>query len=311
MQQSVAIFDIILPSYNNKQELLACLEGFKHQTLKDFRVFACLDGSTDGSSQAVEPNMYPFPLLVVEHPDKQNHGRNATRNLAMPFLSSRYVLLFDSDCIPNHQLLAQHHLMLQQQPCISVGRISYSNASSNHWAYYLESRGYNQFQHFAPLPPRYLNTQNVALPTQVLQRLGGLDDNLVTYGGDDIELSIRIEQQEKLPIFYNKEAHGTGTMDKTLDKAFSQMQEFGQINLTYILKKHPNETLYLTKHQANHALFSKAARLIISSTTIAHFLKQLIPFLPSVARNKIIHFLVAHTIISSHDNNEAATHSQL
>lgn len=41
------LFDIIIPTYNNYEELKNCLVAFEHQTIKNFRVFVCIDGSTD------------------------------------------------------------------------------------------------------------------------------------------------------------------------------------------------------------------------------------------------------------------------
>ena len=47
-------FDIIIATYNNLEELTKCLKSFEKQTYKEFNVFVCVDGSTDGTLNYLE-----------------------------------------------------------------------------------------------------------------------------------------------------------------------------------------------------------------------------------------------------------------
>ena len=244
----MVIFDVIVPTFNNKEELLKCLSGFSKQTLppSDFRVFVCLDGSTDGSKEALE-SYYPFEIMVLEHPDKKNHGRNATRNLALNHLDSQFVLFFDSDLVPYPYLLENHFKLLRDRTCISMGNVDYLNKEENDWALYTSNRGYNKFRPMALMPIEYLNMGNVALSTHFLLELGGMDEKLKHYGGDDTELSLRIEMQKPTIVINNAQARGHCILTKTLEQGLLQTEEFGRINLKYIEKKYDtvyNEPLY-------------------------------------------------------------------
>ena len=91
------LFDIIIPTYNNFEELKNCLLAFEYQTIKNFRVFVCIDGSTDETLSFLQEysDKAPYPLRILQHADCQNHGRNATRNLSLPYVESEFLVFCD------------------------------------------------------------------------------------------------------------------------------------------------------------------------------------------------------------------------
>ncbi len=231
--------DIIIPSYNNRDEALRCLEGFNNQTEKDFRVLFCVDGSTDDTVSSVKSLSLNYELVLLEHPDKKNHGRNAARNLALPHLSSEYCVLLDSDFIPDRNFITAHLNVLRQGGVVSVGNIEYLNRRENMWGDYLMSRGHHKFKPGSEIPFYYFLTGNSALPTAWLLSLDGFDSALKTYGGNDLEISWRIKREFSPRTIYNAEAKAKGYMNKSLAFALEQISEFGAVNLPYIRRKHP------------------------------------------------------------------------
>ena len=300
----MVIFDVIVPTFNNKEELLKCLSGFSKQTLppSDFRVFVCLDGSTDGSKEALE-SYYPFEIMVLEHPDKKNHGRNATRNLALNHLDSQFVLFFDSDLVPYPYLLENHFKLLRDRTCISMGNVDYLNKEENDWALYTSNRGYNKFRPMALMPIEYLNMGNVALSTHFLLELGGMDEKLKHYGGDDTELSLRIEMQKPTIVINNAQARGHCILTKTLEQGLLQTEEFGRINLKYIEKKYTN-----SKKVFGLGLMSGKNALAITYRAILNrflfvIIKKTLPYLPSYLKIYSIHYLVAYRLFKGYQSS--------
>lgn len=302
----MVIFDVIVPTFNNKEELLKCLNGFAKQTFstRDFRVFVCLDGSTDGSKEAIE-NQYPFELVILEHPDKQNHGRNSTRNLALQHLKSQFVLFFDSDITPYPYLIENHFKLLRDRDCISVGNVDYLNKDLNDWALYISNRGYNKFRHMALMPTEYLNMGNVALSTHLLIELGGMDENLKYYGGDDTELSMRIEMLKPTVVINNAQARGHCILNKTLEQALIHTEEFGRINLKYIEKKyaHAKKVFGLGLMSGKNA-WAIAYRILLNKYLYA-VIKKTTRYLPSFVRVYAIHYLVAYRLLKGYQSKEA------
>jgi N-acetylglucosaminyl-diphospho-decaprenol L-rhamnosyltransferase len=88
---------IVLVSWNTRELLLACLESLP-QAVGSFRaeVWVVDNGSCDGSAAAVQ-RLHPTVHLIA-NPD--NRGFAAANNQALHASSGRYVLLLNSDTIP-------------------------------------------------------------------------------------------------------------------------------------------------------------------------------------------------------------------
>lgn len=236
-----ALFDIIIPTYNNRDELLACMNGFEQQTMKDFRLLICIDGSTDDTIESIEHlcSLSTLQIEILQHHDRVNHGRNATRNLALPHIKAEYLAFLDSDAIPAPDFLEQHLTILRKGFCISAGDLIYTNADTNAWANYLHTRGKKRFESEELVPFQYITTGNLALPSKIFIEIGGQDENMKLYGGGDTECAYRLHMQFHVPIHYAKHAIAYSIMQKSLPFALNQMQQFGAVNLRYIRTKHP------------------------------------------------------------------------
>jgi glycosyltransferase involved in cell wall biosynthesis len=293
------IFDIILPTYNNREELLACLKGFEQQTLQDFRILICIDGSTDDTIASLHEycQYSEMNIDILEHPDKQNHGRNATRNLALNHIEAKFLVCLDSDAIPAADFLEQHLHILQKEICISSGDLTYLNADENRWARYLQTRGKNRFQHEARIPFQYITTGNLAMPSHIFIELKGQDDNMRAYGGGDTEFAYRLHKQFQIPIHYAKHAKAYSVMQKSLRFAFEQMQQFGAVNLHYIRKKHPDfNEIFRIGELLGDSMLSRLKRLLLHPF-FGMISEQLAGILPHTLANACIAHAVGSRIL--------------
>ena len=234
------MFDIIIPTYKNTVALQKCLEGFENQNFKNFQIFLCINGNPTSTLDFLKVFNSNLKLKSLFFEDFQNHGRAANRNQALPYLTHKYTLYHDSDLIPNPDLLEQHLTTLTSKECISVGMVEYTNRSENLWAEYQYYTGRAKYKNQQVIPFQYLNTQNTALPTHYIQKVGGQDANLLHYGGDDTELAYRLQKQFNPLFIFNEKAVCYGEMDKTISKALDDVYEFGKYNFPKIIKKHPN-----------------------------------------------------------------------
>lgn len=96
-------FSIIIPVYNAKTYLGACLDSVLQQTYSDFEVLLVDDGSTDGESGVLcdrYAESYPNRIRVLH---KQNGGAGDARNAALPLARGEYITFLDSDdaLVPN------------------------------------------------------------------------------------------------------------------------------------------------------------------------------------------------------------------
>jgi glycosyltransferase involved in cell wall biosynthesis len=233
------LFSLVIPTYNNLPELRACLAALDHVTGADFEVWVGVDGSTDGTAEWLAQAQFSYPFGMLLHPDGQNHGRSATRNLALPHIGGRFVLFMDSDMEAVPDLLTQHMRLLQDDETISIGAVRYRNTERNLWVRYTSERGVAKYSHAAEVPFHYFITPNTALPARFVLECQGFDEAINRYGGEDMELGYRIHRQFAPKFKYNAEAIVTTTQPKTLQEALPQLREYGATGLRYIVKKWP------------------------------------------------------------------------
>lgn len=294
------LFDIIIPTFNNREEVLSCISGFESQTLNDFRLLICIDGSTDGTLNAIEEfrKQSSLNIEIFEHPDKKNHGRNATRNLALPFINAKYLICLDSDAVPAPDFLEQHYSILRKELCVSSGDLTYSNAHENTWANYLHTRGKKRFESGEMIPFKYITTGNLALPSSMFIELGGQDITMKTYGGGDTEFAYRLHTQFTVPIYYAKYAVAYSVMQKSLSFALQQMQQFGAVNLRYIRSKHPEFTeIFRIGEMLGDSMQSRLIRFLLhpSFGRISEILAEILPH--SLARIFISHAVASRILL--------------
>jgi len=282
---------------NNLQELKKCLQGFQIQSFSDFRSFICVDGSTDGTIEYLQETKYNFNMEVLTHPGRVHKGRNKTRNLALKKISAKYIMMFDSDIVPDVDLLKNHFDLLEKKDCVSVGEVIYENYKENAWALYLQSRGKNKYDDLSEIPVYYLNTQNVVFKSDYFIELGGQDPELSeNYGGDDTILGYMIGKEFNIPAVFNKTALGFSYMDKTLNKALKQMEEFGAVNLKIIRRKYPEfKQLFRFDIIESELILHKLLRFFLRES-VAKLLKNLVGIFPSAVKIKTVHYLVFYSI---------------
>jgi len=239
------LFSAIIPTYNNLNELQGCLSGLDHLKRNDFEVHICIDGSTDGTSEWLERATFTFPIYVHYHPDRENRGRAATRNLALGFVKGKYLLFLDSDMKASPSLLDDHEAVLNQGNSVSIGSVHYENKKRNLWVRYTSERGVGKYNHGAEVPFHYFITPNTALSAHWVVEAGGFDPLINRYGGEDMELGYRIHKQHAPQFVFNAQAKVFTSQPKTLQEALPQLREYGATGLPYIVDKWPElNTIY-------------------------------------------------------------------
>jgi glycosyltransferase involved in cell wall biosynthesis len=98
---------VLIPSYNDKDRLLLCIEHLARQSFppQRFEVVVVLDGSTDGSREALQQAATPFPLRVVQ---QSNRGRAAALNRAAETARGRLLIVTDSDVLADPEFVRSH-----------------------------------------------------------------------------------------------------------------------------------------------------------------------------------------------------------
>ncbi len=190
------MISVIIPTYNEEDVILKCLESLSKQTFKEFEIIIVDDGSTDNTVELIKN-------IKVIHGKHQ--GAGAARNLGAKQAKGNVLVFVDADMTFDH-----HFLKMLVKPIISgksKGTFSKDEYVSN-WekpfarAYNLNEGWENKKRH----PKKYPDTQKVfrAILKSEFEKVGGF-----TAGGynDDWSLSEKLGYEANLAekaIFYHK-----------------------------------------------------------------------------------------------------------
>lgn len=86
---------VIVPVFNTREYLSACLDSLKNQTYEDLEIILINDGSTDGSASICDEAAAADARIRVLH--QKNRGLSAARNMGIETSKSEYITFVDSD----------------------------------------------------------------------------------------------------------------------------------------------------------------------------------------------------------------------
>lgn len=89
------IVSVLTPVYNTKKYLNECIKSLLNQQFTDFEIIVLDDGSTDGSSKALDQLALCDERMKVVH--KDNSGYGDTMNLGISTAKGSYIAILESD----------------------------------------------------------------------------------------------------------------------------------------------------------------------------------------------------------------------
>jgi len=302
----MATVAIIIPTYNNLPELRQCLKALSQQTYTDFVAYVCVDGSTDGTLEYLSRKPYEF-VKVLTHPDGRNHGRNAARNLALPYLHQhRWVALLDSDSIPLPNWLEAFCAAYQSEEEVLLGQLLfYSTLGPNIWNEYRSWRSKMHHKRAEKANFRHF-CSNSFLSAEVFRHLGGYDGAIRRHGLGDVELGWRL-QERGMRFRYVTEAKVWSASQHTPAQALLRYYEMGRINLPYFYQKHPESQPYLFGGRwltsPFHSFLAKAMYFVVRPTWIY----ALLGLVPEWLQVRLLHYLVLYAIMRGYGRKRPPT----
>lgn len=110
-------FSAVIATYNRREYLLQAVQSVVEQTYPAHEIIVAVDGSTDGSAEAVRAR---FPgVKIVEQP---NLGRSIAVNTAVSQATGDWLCFLDDDDIWHREKLARTRDFLAENPDCQAGR---------------------------------------------------------------------------------------------------------------------------------------------------------------------------------------------
>ncbi len=117
MKQNPLVSGVII-FLNAEKYLREAIDSVLAQTYDHWELFLVDDGSTDESEAIARhyANSYPDTIHYLHHENRQNMGKNASRNLGIAHSRGKYIALLDADDVWLPHKLSEQVELLEQNP---------------------------------------------------------------------------------------------------------------------------------------------------------------------------------------------------
>jgi GT2 family glycosyltransferase len=192
------VISVVIPTYQRRDSILRLLASLRDQTLPadTYEVIAAIDGSTDGTAEAVRAFTTPYALSALDGP---NRGRALACNAGIRAATAPVVVLLDDDMEASPELLSAHaraHEETGERAVVGAAPIVVSSNSPpfvRYMANGFRSRLDRMGQPGYRLRFRDTYTGNFSARRDVLLAVGGFDEAFRVYGHEDYELALRLQ----------------------------------------------------------------------------------------------------------------------
>ena len=273
-------FSIILPSYNNLEELKKCIISLEKLQIQDFEVIISVDGSNDGTIDFL--NTYNFVFACKTVISIENKGRSSARNLGIKEATGTYILLLDSDMEAEVNLLTEHLEVIKNDSVVSQGFVQYPD--NDDFGQYAMRRGKGKFLHNAILEKKYLNTGNVAMPTKLAKLV--LFDEDSSYG-EDLLWAFDLEKVVNYQLINNKKAISHSASNVSLEKAMHRYFILGKEFIPLAIKKHAAAEKIFEVNKYSNLIYK-----VIANQLFFVLARRSHQFFPQKIRLMLIHYLL-------------------
>jgi GT2 family glycosyltransferase/peptidoglycan/xylan/chitin deacetylase (PgdA/CDA1 family) len=190
-------FSIVIPTHQRRERVLRTVAALSEQDRDDFEVIVVVDGSTDGTADALRALSVPFAVTVLE---QSNRGAAAARNAGAAAARGEILLFLDDDMEAAPSLLAEHDRSLRGGADLVLGDLplhpeSPPNVLSSGVGSWARSRRERLAANPTEIPLADLLTGQLSIAREAFERIGGFDVDLTRdglFGGEDIDFGYRV-----------------------------------------------------------------------------------------------------------------------
>jgi GT2 family glycosyltransferase len=185
---------VLICTYNRRQSLLQTLDSLDRQSVAGlFEIVVAVDGSTDGTIEALKARRSEVPLRWVW---QANAGVAAARNAAARLSRHEVLIFLDDDQLADVDLVAAHQAAQERQPGALVQGVyplaSQANPQGASLAYEL-TRVKGMAGSNGTGTPWHLWGGNFSVNRATWEAVGKFDESFRIYGGEDQDFGLRVQ----------------------------------------------------------------------------------------------------------------------
>lgn len=265
---------VVVPTFQRRDVVLSSLQALgRQETNEPFDVVVVVDGSTDGTGDAVRATEWPFELGLIE---QDNRGLAVARNRGARAARGEILLFIDDDMEAHPGLVAAHLDAHDQGAEAVVGAMplhprsprSILSAGVGHWADELARRcaqpGY-------VLTPDDIFGGQLSIRRELFDRLGGFDERFTAggeFGNEDVDLSHRLVAGGNRVVF-RSDAITYQRFVVTAGEHLRRWVEVGQADVK-LARLHPGLDPSLRAATLDSAPQALLERIVLAAPRLAH-----------------------------------------
>ena len=270
---------MVVPTLNRRDSVLRLLRALHCQSAPapTFEAIVVVDGSTDGTLEAVRAHTAPFALRAIALP---RSGRARARNEGVRAAAGEIVLFLDDDMEPAPGLVAEHIARHAATDVLGVvGAVPLVvPADAPPIVRYRAAAFARKLARLATRSDRLafgdVYSGNLSIRRERLLEAGGYDESFDAYGHEDYELALRLGRVSGRFV-YSAEALANQYYDKSLSALAADVQSEGRTSVLFC-RKHPDVLASLPLGRFTNR--SRRARLRIAAMVL---LDRVRPDLPA------------------------------
>lgn len=192
-------FSVVIPTYQRRDVVLRTVAALDRQSLRDFEAIVVVDGSTDGSVEALRAAQFGFPLRVVE---QANAGAAQARNAGAALADGELLLTLDDDMEADPAMLAEHDRSHREGADVVLGDMPvHPDSPSNMLSWGVGDWARRRCERLsapgAEIRLDDLLTGQLSISRAAYDAVGGFDAEFTReglFGGEDIDFGHRLRK---------------------------------------------------------------------------------------------------------------------
>lgn len=249
---------VIIPTFNDSKRLLLLIKSLENQTCNNFEIIVVDDGSIDNTKETVM-NLQKTSSIKIKYlylDNKNIFGTGLARNFGAKHAKSNILIFLDQDNV-THQKLIENYIHWHETNDILLGYYAGYGNKKNYYNFqklkiYIEknkiiktiipefrTKIFNNPENYFDQEWKYFVSANFSIKKNLFLKFQ-FDENIIQWGGQDIELGYRLVKNKHRPIFCKNCVSYNNSDKKIFDKKkFISSMEV----LSYIFDKHKTEEL--------------------------------------------------------------------
>ena len=189
-------FSIVVPTFQRRNVVCDTVRAISQTRYSgSVELIVVVDGSTDGTLEALRSIACPFPIRIV---GQQNEGASRARNRGAAQAVHDVILFLDDDMIAEPDLVQEHGRLYLQGVDAVIGDVTIHPGSPPGFLPHSVARGVASSPVRTPLTPFDILTGQLSVRRSEFRRLGGFDPALTSrsaFGNEDADFGIRLLAQ--------------------------------------------------------------------------------------------------------------------